>query len=425
MILLKNAVCVGGDGAPTDVLIDGTKVARIGEVPDGISPERVIDCVGGILSPGFVNAHTHVPMTLLRGIGSDVKLQSWLEDFIYPAEDKLDSAAAYIGSLAAIAEMLRGGVTSFSDMYFFCDAIAESVISTGIRARLSRSIVSFDDTADPAKDERAAEGEALVRDYDGAADGRLRADFSLHAEYTNTERMSRYVAELAKKYGTGIQLHLSETEREHNEGIARRGMTPTAFFEKCGVFDVPVTAAHAVRITDGDIEILKRHGAAVAHNPRSNLKLGSGIMPYRRLCDAGVTVALGSDGSASNNKLDVMAEMQLMALLHKGYERDAALAPAAEALSAATAGGMAAQGRASVSEVREGMTADLVLVSTDRAGMWGARDPISEMVYSASRDDVAMTMVDGCILYERDEYTTIDIERLRHDFERTRAKILG
>lgn len=425
MILLKNAICVGGDGKPTSVLISGNKVAAVGQIPNDALPECVIDCDGGILSPGFVNAHTHVPMTLLRGIGSDVKLQTWLEDYIYPAEDRLDGESAYIGSLAAVAEMLRGGVTSFSDMYFFCESIAKSVIDTGIRARLSRSIVSFDESANPEGDQRVAEGEALVRDFNGAADGRLSADFSLHAEYTNTEKMSRYVAKLAQKYGTGIQLHLCESEKEVAEGISRRGMTPVMFFKKCGVFDVPVCAAHSVWLTYEDIAVLSESNATVVHNPRSNLKLASGVMPYRRLHDAGVNIALGSDGSASNNKLDVISEMQLAALLHKGIERDASIVPAAEAYLAATSGGMIAQGRTPTSAITVGMTADLTLISTQSAGMWGVLDPVSEIVYSASRDDVVLTMVDGRVLYERGEYTTIDIERLRFDYENTRKKILG
>lgn len=427
-ILIKNAVCLSlvGDSTEKNVIVDGDRVVYVGDaLPDGLKPDRTVDGSGCILSPGFVNAHCHTPMSLLRGLGTDKPLDVWLNEYIFPHEDRLNGEIAKIGTMSAIAEMLRGGVTSMSDMYFFCDDIADAVTDTGIKANISRSLVSFDENADPADDPRIAETLMLLRDYHNASDGRIKVDVSLHAEYTNTERMCRYAAELAAEHGVGIQLHLSETKKEHAEGILRRGMTPTAFFEKCGVFDVPVSAAHCVWLEEADIEIMARHGATAVHNPRSNLKLGSGVMPFERLRAAGVNVALGTDGSASNNKQDVIAEMQLSAILHKGISGNAAAVPARDAVLAATVGGMISQGREPVYEISEGMLADLVLISCNRQGVSADEDPLGVLAYATDRSDVLMTMVNGRILFENGEYNTIDTERLSREFSVARAKLMG
>ncbi len=425
--IIKNAVCINKEYGNTTktVVVEDNKVIFVGNSYDASPTDKVIDGTDCILSPGFVNAHCHTPMTLLRGLGSDCPLDIWLNDHIFPAEDRLNADLAYIGTMNAIAEMIRGGVTSFSDMYFFCDKIAEAVIETGIKANISRSIVSFDDNEDPRNNFRIGETVSLIKDYHNTADGRVKIDVSLHAEYTNTERTCVYAADLAKEYGVGMQIHLSETEKEHTEGIARRGMTPAAFFEKCGVFDVPVTAAHCVWLDDNDMEIMARHGATAVHNPRSNLKLGSGIMPYDKMRRAGVNIALGTDGSASNNKQDLISEMQLAAILDKGVLRDASAVPAKDVLFAATVGGGLAQGRDASAEIKEGMTADLILINCDRPGVSSAEDAVSTLVYASDRSDIVMTMVDGRILYENGEYNTIDIEKICHDYKAARAVLLA
>ena len=425
--LIKNVVCLdlSGDSTVKNVIVDGTKVSYVGEtIPESeTSFDNIINGDGCILSPGFVNAHCHTPMTLLRGLGSDCPLDVWLNEHIFPVEDRLNGDLAYIGTLSAIAEMLRGGVISYSDMYFFCDRIADAVIKTGIKANISRSVVSFDENEDPSKNFRVTETLSLFNDYHGAADGRVKVDFSLHAEYTNTERMCRYLAELAKEYGTGMQIHLSETKKEHEEGTARRGMTPTAFFEKCGVFDVPVSAAHCVWLDDNDIDIMVRHGATAVTNPRSNLKLGSGIMNFDKYRNAGMNIAIGTDGSASNNKLDVIADMQLAAILSKGIFNDATAVPAKEVIKSATFGGYMSQGRPGVCAITEGMTADLILISCDRPGVSISEDPISTIAYASDRSDIVMTMVDGRILFENGEYNTIDTEWLNFEFNAARKKL--
>ncbi len=427
-ILIKNAVCpeLSGQSNIKNVIIENDKVTFVGEyIPENNAHfDRTIDGTGSILMPGFVNAHCHTPMTLLRGLGSDCPLDVWLNDHIFPTEDKLNGDLAHIGTMSAIAEMIRGGVTSFSDMYFFCDRIADAVIESGIKANISRSVVSFDETEDPASNFRVAETLSLFNDYNNAGDGRVKVDFSLHAEYTNTESMCRYLAELAKDHGARMHIHLSETEKEHNECIGRRGMTPTAFFEKCGVFDVPVTAAHCVWLDKNDMEIMAAMGATAVHNPRSNLKLGSGVMNFEELSKTGVNIALGTDGSASNNKQDLLAEMQLAAILHKGILRNASAVRAADAIRAATAGGAVSQGREGFAEIKEGMPADLVLISCDRPGVSICEDAVSTLAYATDRSDVVMTMVDGRILFDHGEYTTIDIARVEYEYAAARKKLM-
>ncbi|MBQ9797547.1 MAG: amidohydrolase [Clostridia bacterium] len=389
-----------------------TKIST--ECPD-TQGASVVDGQGNILMPAFYNAHCHAAMTLFRGYGEDLPLQRWLEERIFPAEDRLTYQSVYTASKLAIAEMLRGGVVSFSDMYMFEDAVAEAVLETGIKANLSRSLVSFDPNVDVASDSRFAEARELVKKYHNADDGRLKIDFSLHAEYTNVPKYVAKIAEYTASQGLRMQIHLSETEKEHTECMQRHQKTPAAFFCNLGVFDAPTTAAHCVWVSDEDIEILAQKKVSVAHNPVSNLKLGSGVMPLSKMLKAGVNVCLGTDGVASNNRLDVLREMQTAAILHKGVMRDPACTTATQMPALATVNGAIAQGREDCGEIREGARADLILIDRYSIHNMPSYDDYALLSYSAERSDVRLTMADGRILYQNGAYTLIDEERLRYE----------
>ncbi len=401
--------------APLFVTVEDHRISAIETAAPDFSDAEIIEGKGNLLIPAFYNTHCHAAMTLFRGYGEDLPLQRWLEERIFPAEDRLTYQSVYTATKWAIAEMLRGGIVSFSDMYMFEDAVAEAVLETGIKANLSRSLVSFDPTVDPAKDHRLKESLALFDRYHHAGDGRLKIDLSLHAEYTNVPHYCAYVAQKAQEIGVGMQLHLSETEKEHRECIARHGKTPTRFFADLGVLDVPTTAAHCVYVTDEDIAIFAQKGVSVAHNPVSNLKLGSGVMPLSRMVNAGVNVALGTDGVASNNRLDILREMQTAAILHKGVSCDPAITTASEMLPLATRNGAVAQGRYDCGEIKLGHRADLVLIDRTSIHNLPSYDDYAMLAYSAERSDVLLTMADGRILYSNGEYTSIDEERLRYE----------
>ncbi len=416
--ILKNATLLpeyGFESRPVSLIVEDCKITYIGEtLPEGTTGD-VVDCKGNLLIPAFYNTHCHAAMTLFRGYGEDLPLQRWLEERIFPAEERLTYQSVHVASKLAIAEMLRTGTASFSDMYMFVDAVAEAVLETGIKANLSRSLVSFDPDIDMTKDARLAEALDVVNRYHGAGDGRLKIDLSLHAEYTNVPRACEYVGRYAVEHGLGMQLHLSETEKEHGECIARHGKTPTRFFADLGVFDTPTTAAHCVWVDDDDRAILAAKGVTVAHNPVSNLKLGSGVMPLRKMLDAGINVGIGTDGVASNNRLDMLRELQTAAILHKGVQRDPAITVAKEMLPLATVNGARAQGRADCGTIAVGNRADLVLIDRNSIHNMPCFDEYALLLYSADSSDVQMTMVDGRILYRNGEYTSIDEERLRFE----------
>ena len=243
----------------------------------------------------------------------------------------------------------------------------------------------------------------------------MKIDMSLHAEYTNVPRACAYVAELSAREGFRMQLHLSETQKEQNDCIRRHGKTPTAFFADLGVLDLPTTAAHCVWVSDGDIDILAEKKVTVSHNPVSNLKLGSGVMPLQRLLNAGVRVSLGSDGVASNNRLDILREMQIAAILHKGVNLDPTVTVASSLPALATRNGALAQGREDCGCVRVGYRADLILIDRNSLHNMPSFDDYAMLAYSADRSDIRMTMVDGRILYRNGEYTSIDEEQLRFE----------
>lgn len=403
------------------VLVENEKISYVGKDTPEVSVDRTVDCAGNLLAPAFYNAHCHSAMTLFRGYGDDLPLREWLDTKILPAEELLNEERVYYGSMMAIAEMIKNGVVSFSDMYFILDSTARAVGESGIKANISRSVVSFDPNLDVKKDTRIAEGVDAYNKWHNTFDGRLKVDMSVHAEYSNVEACCRYVGELAKDLGTGIQLHLSETQSEHEKCIAQRGVTPTEFFANAGVLDVPVTAAHCVWVSDSDIEILAQKGVTVAHNPVSNLKLASGIMPYNKMKDAGVNIALGTDGVASNNQLSVLREMQYAALIHKGNTYNASATNASDMIRCATLNGARAQGRQDCGRIDVGYRADLILVNMNSINNLPVYSYDSALTYSATESDILMTVCDGRILYENGEYTLIDIEKLRaeacHVFE--------
>lgn len=410
-----------GYNSSVNVLVKDKTVAYIGKEIPSEQVDRVIEGNGNLMLPAFYNTHCHSAMTLFRGYGDDLPLQRWLHEKIFPAEEKLTSESVYYGSMLAIAEMIRNGTVSFSDMYFFLDDTARAVEESGVKANLSRSIVSFDPNIDCENDPRIKESIEVFDRWNGKADGRIKIDMSLHAEYTNVDKCCRYVGALAKERNTGLQVHVSETASEHDECIARHGVTPTGFFLETGVLDVPVTAAHSVWVDDNDIAIMAEKGVSVAHNPVSNLKLGSGIMPYKKMMEAGVNVTLGTDGAASNNRLSVLREMQFAALIHKGNDLDPSVTLASGMIKIATVNGARAQGRLDCGEIKVGNKADLLLVDLSAFNNIPYYSLESTVCYSMTEENILMTLSDGNILYERGAYTTIDEEKLRSEARRVIA----
>ncbi len=411
--IIKNVMLADSIEKRYDLAIENKKITEISEKPIVVAPgDEVIDGRGNLLIPGFYNAHGHSAMTALRGYADDLPLRRWLFEKIFPAEDKLTAKVVKNATALAIAEMIAGGTVSFSDMYFFMDETAQVVIESGIKANLCRGFTSGDDT-DMSTDIRFAEGKRLVSDFNGYDDGRIISEMTIHAEYTNAEGPVRTVAEYAKENRLGIQIHLSETQSEHNECIERHGMTPTEWFESLGVLDVPVIAAHCVYLTDSDMAKLAAHGTSVVHCPVSNLKLGSGVLPIDKLMNAGINVALGTDGASSNNRLDMLRELQTAAILHKGVNTDPIMMPATDIFKIATKNGAIAQRRVDCGEIKVGNRADLVLINCDTPHNLPLYDPYSMIAYSAMSTDVLMTMVDGSVLYQNGEYKTLDIEKIK------------
>lgn len=404
----------------------GIKGSRIDCISDSMPEEdygRVIDGRGKLLMTAFYNGHAHSPMTLLRGYGENMSLQNWLFDRVFPFEDQLDSESVYYGTLLSMAESIKYGIVSNSDMYYFMDDIAKAYIESGMKGNISRSISHFDDS-DFMSSYRAAEMIDCYNKYHGAEDGRLRVDMSLHSEYTTTESCARQLAEYTKKIGAGMQVHVSETRKEHEECKERHGMTPVQYLASCGIFDTPTTAAHCVWLEEDDFRILREKDVTVAVNTISNLKLASGVCNVPGLLEAGIRTVIGTDSVASNNSLNFFEEMKMFALLSKmKYERPEVITPE-EVLRSATVNCAIAQGRKDCGLLKEGYRADLIMINTDTPNMHPVHDIMSNLVYSADSGDILMTVADGKILYENGEYKTVDIEKVCYNVEKLTGEIL-
>ena len=425
--LLKNAWVYTPGGVLRDgfVAVDGTQITAVStERPEGTF-DREKDMSGRLLLPGLVNGHTHAAMTLLRGVGTDLSLQKWLFESVFPVEARLTGEDVRAGTALALLEMLACGTTSFSDMYFFSPETLELLQQSGVKANVCYPVQAFDPADTYGKNESVRRQEALFRDWHGAGDGRIMVDGCLHGEYTCNADVAAGVADWCRKVGTRVHIHLSETRSEHENCVAKYGKTPAQWMADLGVFDVPCAAAHCVWVTAEDRALLRCKGVSVAHNPTSNMKLGSGFAPVPELLAEGVNVAIGTDGAASNNNLNMLEEMHLAAVIHNGYRQDAALLRAEQVLDMATRGGARLQGREDTGVLEAGKQADIIAIALDRPHLLPHLDTAGLVVYSAQASDVCMTMVNGQVLYENGAYPTLDAERIRYDALSAARRLYG
>jgi len=412
--LIENAQVIPMDSEGTVlpsacVAIEGSEIVSVGEKPVG-KWGTIIDASGMAALPGLVNAHTHAAMTLMRGYADDMQLMPWLQEKIWPLEAMVNKQDVYWGTLLSIAEMLRGGVTTFNDMYYYYDAVARAVEESGIRANLSGVLLGFL----PEAEKHLQWAIKFAKAFKGRADGRIQTMLGPHAAYTCPERLLQKIIDGAKELGVGMHIHLSETRQEVDESMQKHGMSPVAYLERIGLFEAkPVLGAHCVHVSPEDLEILARNGVGVSHNPGSNMKLASGVAPVPEMLKAGVNVGLGTDGAASNNNLDILEEARLASLLHKLHTSDPTAVNAYQALLMATRGGAAALGLGDkVGQLKPGMKADVILLELRQPHLTPLHHLASQIVYSARASDVRTVIVDGKMVISDGDLLSIDEEKV-------------
>ena len=430
-ILLKNiyAAAPGMEGLPEvrqcDVGVDGDKIAFVGQAPADFVPERTIDGADRLVIPGLVNAHTHAYMTLLRHRADDLPFGTWLFGHILPMEDRLQPGDCYWGTMLAACEMLRSGTTCYNDMYISTEENVRACVDAGMRGVLSRGLVgeSGEDTGGISRLNDAA---AEIREFRGAGKGRLTFLLAPHAPYTCAPGYVRLVIERARALGVGIHTHLGESRGEIETLAERYGKTPFAYMEDLGLFELPAVAAHCVYMTEEDIAILARRGVSVATNPVSNLKLANGVAPVKALLAAGVNVALGTDGAASNNSLNMLRELGMLCLVHKGWNEDAECVPAARGLQIATMGGALALGLGdTVGSIEPGKKADLTILNLNYSHFTPRSNMLAALCYGAQGNEAETVLVDGEILLDGGAFTRLDEERIRWEAQRIAERVCG
>ena len=406
-----------------EIQIEGNRVAYVGTSgsfdAEALQKEwdREIDAKGNLVMPGFKNAHTHSGMTFLRSYADDLPLNEWLNEQVFPMEAKLTEEDIYHLSKLAIMEYLTSGITANFDMYLTPDAIAEASKDCGFRTVIAGAMNDF--TQSPGQ---------LANWYEKYNHDHELISFCLgfHAEYTTSEKLLKEVALLAHNYHAPVYTHNSETVREVEECRVRTGMTPTGYLESLGMFEYGGGGYHGVYLTEEDMDIFKKHDLSVVTNPASNMKLASGIAPIARLMERGINLAIGTDGPASNNCLDMFREMFLVTGLAKLRENDASAVPAQKVLRMATVNGARAMGLNDCVTLTRGQKADLIMIDRNQPNMRPFSDPEKNLVYSGSKQNVCLTMIDGKILYENGRFhTAVDPERIYQQAEKILREVSG
>lgn len=385
----------------TDVYVDGNKIAGMGEC--GLKADNVYNLNGNLLMPSFKNAHTHSAMTFARSYADDLPLQPWLYDMIFPMEAKLNGEDIYNLSKLAFLEYLSSGISACFDMYYFPEYMAKASVDMGFRTVMCGAVNNFKESVE------------LLEEYYNKFNNcneLISYKLGFHAEYTTSKEIMQGIAALAKKYKAPVFVHSSETESEVEECKKRYNATPTKLFSDLGLFDYGGGAYHSVWVSDEDLEIYKAKNVWAVINAGSNCKLASGIAPVSKMLDMGINLAVGTDGPSSNNALDMFREMFLIAATQKINDKNAASTNADEILKMATIGSAHCMGLDNADVIDVGKVADLIVIDMHRPNMQPVNNITKNLVYSGSKENVKMTMINGKILYENGEFKNVDIEEI-------------
>ncbi|MCR4909088.1 MAG: amidohydrolase [Lachnospiraceae bacterium] len=408
-ILIKDAMAILPEGDRDEagrhsIYIEGKDIVGIDSEPEGFKADKVIDGRDRLVIPGLVNTHTHTYMSVFRNVADDLSFMDWLFKTIDPLEARLTPEDAYWGSCLGQIELIKSGTTTFNDQQMHIHQTTRAVKDSGMRAVICRGLVG-----DKYDREDYRLKEALEEMEDGKDCDRLHFMLGPHAPYTCGPEYLKMCADVAKEKGVGIHIHLSESEAEIENMRKDHDCTPIEYALKAGVFDVRTVAAHCVQVTDGDIDILKKHGVSVVTNPASNMKLGNGFAPIPKLMDAGVNICLGTDGAASNNTQNMLREMNLLGLIHKGNHRNPECVSAREIFRMATINGAKALGLENeIGSLETGKRADLVILRLDVPSMMPCNNLIASLVYSANGSEPDTVIINGKIVMENREITTLN-----------------
>ncbi len=399
MICIENATFV--DGSQHNIVIDGSTIQSVGKEKDRSG--TIIDGTKKLAIPGFVNTHTHLAMTLLRGFGDDLPLQEWLETKVWPTEKRLTGKAVYYGSLLGAMEMIKSGTTCFVDMYFFCRDIAKAVEEIGIRGYLGSGIFDFPSPESEKPFETAVQ---FIKEYKTKSDLVVPV-MAPHALYTCSEETFLKCLDVAKKYDLIFHTHVSETEREVNEFVEKTGSRPVEFLYDNGFLSEKFLGAHCVWLTDKEIDMIAEKGVKVSHNPVSNMKIAAGVMRLPDMMKEGITVSLATDGAASNNSLDMIEVMKVCALLHKVSTGDPVAVTASTVFDMATIKGAQSLGL-TAGIIQKGYLADIVLVDLNEPNTVPYHDFVSNVVYAMHSGNVSTVICNGNIVMEERTFVNID-----------------
>ena len=398
-----------------DIAVEDGCLLAVGKVPENFLPDKVIDASDQIALPGLINAHTHIPMSLFRNYADDLPFWPWLLEKIKPAEDHLSAEHVYWGAKLGVLELIQSGVTCFSDMYFYMNEVATVVKESGIRACLSGVLLEVDDLG-PTFMKAAVD---FHDSWHGKADGRINAFFGPHSMYLCGPEYLRETTEEALKRKSVIHIHLAESRQEVADCLEKYGKSPVQHLAELGMFACRTAAAHCVHVSADDIKLLKQHKVSVLNNPTSNMKLANGFAPIDALLKKGVNVALGTDGSASNNNVNMFEEMHLAALVNKAVNEDAESVPAQQVLRMATINGAKALGLENeIGSLEVGKRADLILLDANKPHYFPRHNPVSSIAYSAQAADVSTVLVNGQVLLENYQLKTIDLQETMQEAER-------
>jgi 5-methylthioadenosine/S-adenosylhomocysteine deaminase len=435
-LLLTGGTVVTMDAAWTvipngAVAVNGRTIVAVGAADDlsgRFSARETVDCTGCAIIPGLINAHAHVPMSLLRGMAADQQLDVWLYGYMFPVESQfVDAEFCYVGTLLSCAEMVRGGTTTFCDMYYFEEQVARAADEAGMRAICGQTVMRLPTPDAASFDEGLERSRRFIEEWNGH--DRIVPTVAPHAPYTCTDRIYQEASALCRKHGVPLVTHLSETAREVEESFKEKQVTPIRYAKRVGAFDVPCIAAHCTHATEDDIRLLREAGAGAVPCPTSNLKLASGIAPYKRFIDSGVRTGLGTDGPASNDDQDMFTEIQLAALLPKGVSGDPTAVPAREALALATCwGAKAVHLEHLVGSLEPNKRADIAVVELGKLHSapryhYSADAVYSHLVYGARSSDVRDVLVDGRALMRDRALLTLDEDEIIAQAQAISARI--